>query len=68
MWMEENIGTRINTARWNQLKTANPQVVAVSCPFCMTMISDAAADEESPIEVKDVAEIVAARIPDTESA
>jgi Fe-S oxidoreductase len=62
MWMEEKLGSRINTSRWNQLKQAAPQQVAVNCPFCMTMLGDAAADEDSPIQVRDVAEIVAAQL------
>ena len=62
MWMEEDLGSRINHARWDQLGGADPQVVAVSCPFCMTMLGDAAADAQSEVEVKDVAQIVADRI------
>jgi Fe-S oxidoreductase/nitrate reductase gamma subunit len=59
MWMEEKLGTRINRTRWQQLMAAHPQQVAVNCPFCMTMLSDAAADLESDIAIQDVAEIVA---------
>ena len=63
MWMEENIGTRINHTRWQQLMAASPQQVAVNCPFCMTMLSDAAADLESDVTIQDIAEIVAAALP-----
>ena len=59
MWMEESAGTRINTARWQQLKGVDPDTVAVACPFCRTMLSDAAAAEDSPIAVADIAELVA---------
>jgi Fe-S oxidoreductase/nitrate reductase gamma subunit len=62
MWMEEDIGTRINSERWGQLKVLQPEVVAVSCPFCMTMMTDAAAEEDSSIAVRDVAEIVAGQL------
>jgi Fe-S oxidoreductase len=37
-------------------------MVAVGCPFCLTMMTDAAKGEDSPIQVKDVAEIVAERL------
>ncbi len=62
MWMEEDIGTRINSERWGQLKVLQPDVVAVSCPLCMTMLTDAAAEEDSSIAVQDVAEIVAGQL------
>jgi Fe-S oxidoreductase len=35
----------------------------VACPFCMTMISDAAKDAESSIPVYDIAELVALSLP-----
>ncbi len=59
MWMEESPGTRVNGARWEQLKCLNADTVAVACPFCRTMLSDAAAAEDSPIPVADIAELVA---------
>jgi len=34
----------------------------VGCPFCLTMMTDAAKGEGSEIQVKDVAEIVAERL------
>jgi len=68
MWMEEDIGTRINSERWGQLKVLQAEVVAVSCPFCMTMMTDAAAEEDSSIAVQDVAEIVAGQLNGTSNA
>ena len=62
MWMDETIGSRINNTRWEQLEQAGAQTVATACPFCMTMLSDAAADRESPTDVRDVAELVAERL------
>ena len=62
MWMEEDLGTRINEERWKQLSVLQPDAVAVACPFCMTMMTDAAGAQESEIEVLDVAEIVAERL------
>ena len=56
-WMEESIGTRINRARWKQLKTQRTDVVAVACPFCKTMLSDAAKATDDPTPVEDVAEL-----------
>jgi Fe-S oxidoreductase/nitrate reductase gamma subunit len=59
MWMEETIGRRVNAERWSQLAVLQPEKVAVGCPFCMTMLRDAAAAEGSVVEVEDLAEIVA---------
>lgn len=59
MWMEEDVGQRVNLTRWKQLTVLQPKSVAVGCPFCMTMMSDAAAAEDSSIAVEDVAELVA---------
>ncbi len=59
MWMEEDIGTRVNEERFRQLESTGAKKVAVGCPFCMTMMRDAAAAKESDIVVEDVAEIVA---------
>lgn len=63
MWMEEDIDKRVNFARWDQLKATGAKTVAVGCPFCMTMLDDAAKnDEASGVAVQDIAELVAARL------
>jgi Fe-S oxidoreductase len=36
--------------------------VAVGCPFCLTMMTDASKADGGGIQVKDVAEIVAERL------
>jgi Fe-S oxidoreductase len=36
--------------------------LAVGCPFCMIMLTDAAKAEQTSMQIKDVAEIVAERI------
>ena len=59
MWMEESSGSRINKERWEQLTRLHVDKVAVACPFCRTMLSDAAAAENSSIPVADIAELVA---------
>lgn len=64
-WKEEEHGTeRINTARFDQLMEAKPDTIAVACPFCTTMISDAtkARGLEEEVKVKDVVEIVASSL------
>jgi len=61
-WKEEEHGTpRINVTRLDQLMEAKPDTIAVACPFCTTMVSDAtkAKGLEEQVKVKDVVEIVA---------
>ena len=63
MWKEEEEGSaRVNEARFAEAKATGAETVAVGCPFCLTMMTDAAKGEDSQIQVKDVAEIVAERL------
>ena len=64
MFMEEKIGQRVNNVRVGQLLESEPQVIASSCPFCMTMIQDgvAAADKKESVKTKDIAELIADRL------
>jgi len=71
MWKEEENGTmRVNTARFAEAKTtllnagpsAGANTVAVGCPFCLSMLTDASKADGGDIQVKDVAEIVAERM------
>ncbi|MBI5494660.1 MAG: (Fe-S)-binding protein [Deltaproteobacteria bacterium] len=64
LWMEEHIGKRVNVERTEQALKTGAQTVAVGCPFCMTMITDGtkAKGADENVKVKDVAEIIAARL------
>jgi Fe-S oxidoreductase len=63
MWKEEENGTaRVNTTRFAEAKATGANTVAVGCPFCMSMMTDASKADGTGIEVKDVAEIVAERM------
>ena len=60
MWLEEDLGTRINQLRFSQLKESGTNDVAVACPYCFSMLSDAQ-NETGHEEAKtwDVIELVA---------
>jgi len=60
MWMEEKIGKRINVTRTEQALETNAGIIAASCPFCMTMMTDGvkAKDMQSKVRVMDIAELV----------
>jgi Fe-S oxidoreductase len=63
MWKEEEPGTmRVNEARFQEAKETGAGTLAVGCPFCMTMLSDASRAEGGSVQVKDVAELVAERM------
>lgn len=60
MWMEENIGTRINEMRSEEAMGTGAKVIAGNCPFCLTMLEDGikAKDRAEEVKVFDIAEIV----------
>jgi Fe-S oxidoreductase len=60
MWMEEDLGTRINVSRVEQAIETNPDSICVSCPYCMTMFQDGLKDVgKEEIRVNDIAELTA---------
>jgi Fe-S oxidoreductase len=63
MWKEEEHGEeRVNVARYEEARASGAQIIAVGCPFCLTMLSDASKEADEGIEVKDVVELVAAAL------
>ncbi len=62
MWLEEHLGEPINALRFNELAANGTGRIAAACPFCITMLTDAAKGDARSVEVMDIAEIVAQRI------
>ncbi|CAG0931945.1 putative iron-sulfur-binding oxidoreductase FadF [Thermoflexales bacterium] len=63
MWKEEEHGAqRVNENRFAEALATGKNTLAVGCPFCLTMLTDAAKAAESEMQVKDVAEVVAESI------
>jgi len=60
MFMEENVGKRINNMRTQEILDSGAEVVASACPFCLTMLSDGvkALDAEEKLKVFDIVELV----------
>uniref|UniRef100_UPI001FE2E785 (Fe-S)-binding protein n=1 Tax=Rhodococcus oryzae TaxID=2571143 RepID=UPI001FE2E785 len=63
MWMEENIGKRINVDRVDEALSTDPKKIATGCPFCRVMLTDGVtARQESGqgegVEVVDVAQMM----------
>ncbi|OGD21647.1 MAG: electron transfer flavoprotein [Candidatus Aminicenantes bacterium RBG_16_63_16] len=64
MWMEEHPEQRVNINRVKEALEKKPDVIAVACPYCMTMFTDGAKDlkAQDKVHVLDIAEIVAESI------
>jgi len=60
MWIEEDADKRVNLLRVDQALETGPKTIAMSCPYCMTMISDGikAKDLEEQVEAVDVMEMI----------
>jgi Fe-S oxidoreductase len=61
MWLEENLGTRINVARVEQALATAAKTIATACPYCAVMMADglAAAPGGAQTKSRDIAELVA---------
>ncbi len=58
MWMEENIGTKVNDERAQELVNTGASRVATACPFCYIMMDDgvkAISDNPETVQVSDIA-------------
>jgi Fe-S oxidoreductase len=69
MFLGEEEGQRMNVTRARQLVETGAETVAVACPFCQSMFRDALTQAtDRPVKLLDVAQIVAARLPQSETA
>lgn len=58
MWMEEDIGTKVNDERAREAIATGATRVATACPFCYIMLDDGvkgAGKDESEVKVGDIA-------------
>ncbi|WP_191564816.1 (Fe-S)-binding protein [Janibacter melonis] len=67
MWMEEQLGSRINLNRTEEAIATGAERIAVGCPFCRVMLSDGLTAKQSEgasedIEVVDIAQMLLASI------
>lgn len=61
MWKEEEHGTAsVSETRFAEARATGAEVLAVGCPFCARMLTDANTNAGSPLVVRDVAQVVAA--------
>ena len=57
-FMEESIGTRIAVERSREAIGTSTRVIATTCPFCTTMLSDGVASQGADVRVADVATLM----------
>jgi Fe-S oxidoreductase len=68
MWMEENLGERINVNRTVEAVGTGADQIAVGCPFCRVMLSDgltaqqAKGEAREEVEILDVAQMLLASV------
>jgi Fe-S oxidoreductase len=64
MWMEEQIGKRMNQMRAEEAIKVNAEVLASACPFCIQMFEDGikSLEVEASLKTMDLAEIIAEAI------
>jgi len=64
MWMEEDIGKRVNLERTDEALTTGADVVSTACPYCLNMLDDAvrARQREDDVRVLDLSQIVEASL------
>ncbi len=58
MWLEENIGTRINEARVTQALELDPDMVSTACPYCMIMLDDGVKAKQASGEAKETVQVL----------
>ena len=68
LWMEEKLGTRINGNRTEEAVATGADQIAVACPFCRVLLSDALTSQQAAgsapesVEVVDVAQMLLAAV------
>ncbi len=68
MWMEENIGKRVNMERTEEALGTGADIISTACPFCMIMLDDAvqANGKGDEVKVMDITGVVERSLTKTE--
>ncbi|HET7387440.1 MAG TPA: (Fe-S)-binding protein [Nocardioidaceae bacterium] len=74
MWMEEQLGERINNNRITEAVATGADQVATACPFCKVMLADGLTAQQAngsareDVEIVDVAQMLLSSVKPAESA
>jgi len=68
MWMEENIGKRVNMERTEEALGTGADIISTACPFCMIMLDDAvqANGKGDDVKVMDITQVIERSLTKTE--
>ena len=68
MWMEENIGKRVNMERTEEALGTGADIISTACPFCMIMLDDAvqANGKGDEVKVMDITGVIERSLQKTE--
>ena len=59
MWFDDSVAQRVGQGRMREIAASGAGTVAVSCPFCLTMLGDGLAAAKPEVRVRDIAEVLA---------
>jgi Fe-S oxidoreductase len=59
MWFDDPAGARVGQDRVQEIAETGAANVAVSCPFCLVMLTDGLAAKSPDVRVRDIAELLA---------
>ena len=62
VWYQVPEQKKISTLRVEEAAQTGAKTIAVACPFCITMLEDAAKGVEGALEVRDIAEVIAEKL------
>lgn len=57
-WYKVPEKEKISSIRLNQLTVAEPETIALGCPYCLMMLEDAARTSDRDVKIRDLAEII----------
>ncbi|REJ70352.1 MAG: 4Fe-4S dicluster domain-containing protein [Planctomycetota bacterium] len=63
MWFDDAVDERVGQSRVAEALATGADTVAVSCPFCLIMLSDGVKAQDAQTQVRDIAEMLADRLP-----
>jgi Fe-S oxidoreductase len=59
MWFDDAPAQRVGQSRVSEIAASGAGAVAVSCPFCLVMLTDGLAAKKPEVQVRDIAEVLA---------
>jgi len=58
MWFEDAVEQRTGAGRVEEVVQSIAETLVVSCPFCLTMMSDGLVASDSHVQVRDISELL----------